>query len=207
MHDLHEARVLDDSNNISAFDENNFNICDDDCEECANKRRGNQGKVFSKLKKSGLIDKWNKSVERSRKSQGAGAGGTSVGQSFLVSLNDEELKVLNESLTFENVDRYDQLVQTSKRKKIESKRSKIVENDENTNPNQTRVYDEIIDLETLRKSQQKISPNFGVDKKQEDNLSKSLKRLSISKEKSKSVVLQSSSSAGSKKRASPDFEK
>jgi len=56
-------------------------------------------------------------VERSRKSIGGAAAGTSIGQSFLVSLNEDELKVLNESLTFDNVDKYEHLSKskTSKR--------------------------------------------------------------------------------------------
>ena len=60
--------------------------------------------------------------------------------------------MLNESLTFDNVEKYEQMTKNSKRYKVE-KKQKLIENDENTNPNVTRCYDEIIDLETLRKSQ------------------------------------------------------
>ena len=40
LYEKHENRVLDDSNNISVFNEEDLNICDDTCEECAAKRQG-----------------------------------------------------------------------------------------------------------------------------------------------------------------------
>lgn len=45
----HDNRVLQDSQNASFFDEQAYNICDEDCQECAQKRQGSKAKVFSKL--------------------------------------------------------------------------------------------------------------------------------------------------------------
>ena len=55
----------------------------------------------------------------------------------------------------------------------------------------------------MRKSQQKISPNFGIETKNDDGVLTSMNRLSISKEKVKKSI---ECSTGSKKRASPTFE-
>ena len=120
LQEKHDNRVMNESSN-SVFDEDKIQICDDDCEEC--KKDEKTEKVYIKLKKSGLINKWNQSVDKSRKS--GNYSRISQSESFIASLDQQGLKILNDSLNLQNIEAYKEVVTDLKKQSKNAKKLKI----------------------------------------------------------------------------------
>jgi hypothetical protein len=97
MFEKFESKLCD-PNNVSnlSFPDSSFDLCPQDCKECLQKQKKHP--LFPKFEKSGLIEKWKNSIEKSQNNQTI----KSVGSSFFAELNDNQLQILDETLTLQN---------------------------------------------------------------------------------------------------------